>query len=63
MGLCLVLPRSTECDYRMGFGLDVGFIDHLYTRLKTTSNYSAIADLRTLRITTASAVSSLALRW
>jgi hypothetical protein len=31
-------------DHRRGFGLDNGFIDHLYTRLGTTSNYSAIAN-------------------
>jgi hypothetical protein len=30
-----------------------GFIAHLYTRLGTTSNYSAIADLHTLQITRA----------
>jgi hypothetical protein len=29
-----------------------GFIDHLYTRLGTTNNYSAVADLHTLQITT-----------
>jgi hypothetical protein len=34
------------------------FIDHLYTPLGTTSNYSAIADLYTLQITTAPAKSS-----
>jgi hypothetical protein len=28
-------------DYRRGFGLDIGFLDHLYTRLISTSNYSA----------------------
>jgi hypothetical protein len=28
-----------------GFGLDIGFIDHLYTRLGTTCNYSAAANL------------------
>jgi hypothetical protein len=31
------------------------FIDHLYTPLGTTSNYSAIADLQSLQITTAPA--------
>jgi hypothetical protein len=30
------------------------FIDHLYPPLRTTSNYSAIADLHTLQITTES---------
>jgi hypothetical protein len=38
-----------------GFGLVNRFIDILYTRLGTTSNYSAIADLHILQITTASA--------
>jgi hypothetical protein len=33
--------------------LDIGFIDQLYTQLRTTSNYSAIANLNTLQITTA----------
>jgi hypothetical protein len=35
-------------DYRRGFGLDIGFIDHFNTRLVTTLNYSAIADFHTL---------------
>jgi hypothetical protein len=33
-----------------GVGLDIGFIDHLYTRLGTTSNYSATANLHNLQI-------------
>jgi hypothetical protein len=45
------------CDYRRGFGLDIGFIDHLYTQLGTTSIYSAIATLHTLQITTTHAKS------
>jgi hypothetical protein len=40
-------------DYRRGFGLEIGFIDHLYTQLGTTLNYSAIANLHNLQITTA----------
>jgi hypothetical protein len=36
-------------DYRRGFGLDFGFIDHLYTRLGTTS--SATANLNNSQIT------------
>jgi hypothetical protein len=38
-----------------GFGLDIGFIDHLYTRLGTTSNYSATANLHNSQITSAPA--------
>jgi hypothetical protein len=34
-----------------GFGLVNGFIDHLYTRLGTTSNYGAIANLHNSQIT------------
>jgi hypothetical protein len=36
-----------------GYGLDIGFTDHLYTQLGTTSNHSAITNLHTLQITTA----------
>jgi hypothetical protein len=39
------------CDYQRGFGFDIGFIDHFNTRLVTTLNYSAIADLHILKIT------------
>jgi predicted MPP superfamily phosphohydrolase len=39
-------------DYRRGFGLETGFIDHFNTRLMTTRNYSAIANLQILQITT-----------
>jgi hypothetical protein len=38
-------------------GLVNGFINHLHTPLETTSNYSAIANLHTLKITTAPAKS------
>jgi hypothetical protein len=44
-------------DYRQGFGLVIRFIDHLYTRLGTTSNYSASANLHSSQITTAPASS------
>jgi hypothetical protein len=44
-----------KSDYRRGFGLGIGFLDHLNTRLMATLNYSAIADLHTLQITTANA--------
>jgi hypothetical protein len=55
----LILSRtcSMECDYRRGFRLDVGFIDHLCTHFGTTSNYSAIANLHTSQITIAHAKS------
>jgi hypothetical protein len=39
----------------MGYGLDIGFVDHLYTPLGSTGNYSAVANLNNLRITTAPA--------
>jgi hypothetical protein len=39
-------------DHRRGFGLKIGFIDHFNTQLVTTLNYSAIADLHILQITT-----------
>jgi hypothetical protein len=42
-------------DCRRGFKLDVGFVEHIYTQLGTTSNYSIITDLPTLKITTAPA--------
>jgi hypothetical protein len=35
----------------VGFGLEIGFIDHFNTRLVTKLNCSAIADLHTLQIT------------
>jgi hypothetical protein len=56
-------------DLSMGFGLEIGFIDHFNTRLVTALNYSAIADLHTLQITTAhsksfqSTVSSPVIPW
>jgi hypothetical protein len=48
------------CDYR--WGLD-WFIDHLYARFATTSNYSATADLRTLQFTGAHSVVFLVCYW
>jgi hypothetical protein len=38
-------------DSRRGFGLDIGFIDHLH--VVTTNNYNSIADFHTLQITRA----------
>jgi hypothetical protein len=35
----------------MGFGLENGFIDQIYTRLVSTINYSATADLHNSQIT------------
>jgi hypothetical protein len=48
---------TCRSDCRRGFGLCIEFIDHLYTQLGTSSNYSAIANLYTLKITTAHAKS------
>jgi ethanolamine utilization microcompartment shell protein EutS len=42
-------------DYRRGFGLEIGFIDHFTTRLVATFNYSAVADFYILQITAAHA--------
>jgi hypothetical protein len=42
-------------DYRRGFGLDIGFIDYLYTQLVSTSIYSPTLNLHTSKITTAPA--------
>jgi hypothetical protein len=42
------------CDCRRGFELVNCFIDHLYTRPGTTSNYIATANLHNLQITTQS---------
>jgi hypothetical protein len=39
----------------MGIGLVNEFTDHSYTRLETTSSYSAIANLRNSQIATAPA--------
>jgi hypothetical protein len=44
-------------DITGAFELDIGFIDHLYTQVVTTSNYSAIANLNNLQIITARAKS------
>jgi hypothetical protein len=44
-------------DSRRGFGLDVGFTDNFTTQLVITRNYSALADLHALQITTAHAKS------
>jgi hypothetical protein len=34
-----------------GFGLEIGFIDHLYLQHVTTSNYNAIANRHPLHFT------------
>jgi hypothetical protein len=36
-------------DYRQGSGLDIGFIDIMYTRLGTTRNCNAIANFHTFK--------------
>jgi hypothetical protein len=43
------------CGSRRGFELDIGFIGHSYTRRGTVSNFSSIANLHNLQITTAHA--------
>jgi hypothetical protein len=53
-------PQLPWSDYRRGSGSHIGFIDHFNTQLVITLNYSAIADLHTLQITTAHAKSFLA---
>jgi hypothetical protein len=35
------------------YGLDIGYIGHLYTPLRTTSNYNTTDNLHTLQITAA----------
>jgi hypothetical protein len=52
VGLCFV-PHLYEyiVDYRRGMNWIIVFIDHLYTQLSATSNYSALADFHTLQIT------------
>jgi hypothetical protein len=47
-------------DYRRGFGLDIGSIDHFITQFVITLNYSASANFHTLKITTAPAKPSAA---
>jgi hypothetical protein len=42
----------------MGFGLVIGFIEHLHTQLVATSTYSAIAYAHTQQFTTARSKSS-----
>jgi hypothetical protein len=36
-----------------GYGFDIGFIEHLYTPLRTTGSYSTTTNLHTLQFTTA----------
>jgi hypothetical protein len=40
-------------DYKLGFVLDTGFIDHFNTQLATKPNYNAIAYFHTLQFTKA----------
>jgi hypothetical protein len=42
-----------EYDYRRSFGLNIGFIELLYTKHVNTNNYSATANHHILQITTA----------
>jgi hypothetical protein len=58
------LMVSNDCALKIlsgtRFGLVTRFIDHFTTRLRTTSNYSAIANLHALHITAANTKSSSA---
>jgi hypothetical protein len=57
----ILIIRSSEkhnivtcmCDYRWGFRFHIGFIGHLYTQLRTMSNYSTTTDLHSSQITAA----------
>jgi hypothetical protein len=57
------------CETFDGFGLEIGFIDHINSRLVTTLNYNTIADYHILHITTThtksyqSSVSSSVVPW
>jgi hypothetical protein len=51
--MCVYVYIVTRSDYRRGSGLEIGFIEHINTWLVTTLNYSAIANLHDLQITTA----------
>jgi hypothetical protein len=51
-----------------GFGLVIGFIDHLYTQLVTTNKYNSFTGLHPLKITVTaghikSSMSSLVVSW
>jgi hypothetical protein len=52
--LCVVTRRN-DCKRR--FKLEIGFIDYFNLRLVTILNYSVVANLRTLQISTAHAKS------
>jgi hypothetical protein len=43
------LPRVRVVTIRRSLNWMIGFIDRLYTPLRTTRNYSAIAELHTLQ--------------
>jgi hypothetical protein len=47
-----ILSRVVWSYFRRRFGLDIGFIYHLYTRLGTTNDYSATINLHKWQITT-----------
>jgi hypothetical protein len=49
----VMLSSVCVCDSQQSFGLEIGFIDHINTRVATTIIYSSIADLHTLQITRA----------
>jgi hypothetical protein len=57
MGVCGIYIVTCMSNYTCSFRFETGFIDHVNTRLATTFNYSAIANLHNLQITTAHATS------
>jgi hypothetical protein len=54
----LVICRGCNVAYWRALDWMIGFIDHLYTALEKPGNYSAIADLHSLKFTVTNAQGS-----